>query len=392
MIANSAGRVGKTMVRGDRYRQRLEGDLDRWIRRGLVPSSSRSAILADIEQPHGQGGRRVLLAAGAALLGLALIAFIAANWDGMSRVVRLTVLFIAFWVPLGAASALTDPGQRWSRECCLLLACLAFSSCVGLLGQLLNMPGEPADALMLATLGSLLLALNGSSRLALAASVGLALLWQVSAAAPEMNEVGLAQLGATDAASAGIIIISGAAAWAWPSRFLSHVFMCGATATLGLSLLKATIDLPEGLRLWSLLMCASGLLLLVSGISRRSAGLPFARAMEGYGAWVALTSYSILGLTLGPGADLFGAATGLWTLLAHRFVWLIAAVSALAYGYRQKHGWVLAAGGLNFLSSTGVLMTDLGFSLLSASGVFLVASLAAISLAFFLGRRKEDAA
>ncbi|HRO05019.1 MAG TPA: DUF2157 domain-containing protein, partial [Terricaulis sp.] len=71
-----------------RYKERVTQDLDRWIGAGLVGAEQRQAILATLPDTRRIDAATALAWIGAALLGVALIAFVAANWDGMARITR----------------------------------------------------------------------------------------------------------------------------------------------------------------------------------------------------------------------------------------------------------------------------------------------------------------
>jgi uncharacterized membrane protein len=70
------------------YKDRVGADLDRWIEQGLVAKDKRAAILATLPETRRLDAATALAWIGGALLGIAIIAFVAANWDGIARLAR----------------------------------------------------------------------------------------------------------------------------------------------------------------------------------------------------------------------------------------------------------------------------------------------------------------
>src|SRR5262245_54940999 len=84
------------------YKDKLKEDLDRWIGAGLVDAGKRDAILATIPDARRLDAATALAWLGGALLGIAVISFVAANWDVTPKLVRFAMLLAAF---LGFAGA-----------------------------------------------------------------------------------------------------------------------------------------------------------------------------------------------------------------------------------------------------------------------------------------------
>ena len=75
----------------DAYRKRLTADLEKWIAGGLVSAEQRGPILQTLPPANERPAASILAWAGSVLAGLAVIAFMAANWDFIPRVFRLLV-------------------------------------------------------------------------------------------------------------------------------------------------------------------------------------------------------------------------------------------------------------------------------------------------------------
>src|ERR1700722_17836044 len=84
------------------YKDRVSKDLDRWITAGLVPEGSRAPILAAIPDPRRLDAAAALAWVGAVLLGIAVIAFVSANWDALPRIARFALLLGVFAAGAGA--------------------------------------------------------------------------------------------------------------------------------------------------------------------------------------------------------------------------------------------------------------------------------------------------
>jgi uncharacterized membrane protein len=85
--------MGGIIMQG--YAARLGRDLDRWEREGIIDRDQRGRIEA--ESGRGSGSDRlqaVLVLCACVLAGSALVAFVAANWSGMSPVARMGTLLL----------------------------------------------------------------------------------------------------------------------------------------------------------------------------------------------------------------------------------------------------------------------------------------------------------
>ena len=92
--------VGLVMAFGWRnlHFRLLSNDIKKWQTEGWITPKNAALILAD-KRPKGLAGRLVFLVGllGALLLLFSAISFVAANWDEMSRLSRLTWLIIVLW-------------------------------------------------------------------------------------------------------------------------------------------------------------------------------------------------------------------------------------------------------------------------------------------------------
>ncbi len=160
------------------YRKRLKADLDDWQNRGWLVAGGRESILSRLgEDKHASRLPAILGFLGAVLLGFAAISFVAANWDGMSKLLRLILLFGAMWTAFGAAIWLKARNRTWFTESALLLGAALFGTSIMLISQIYHIEGHYPDAVFLWSVGALLTALLLEARGALALAFVLMTIW-----------------------------------------------------------------------------------------------------------------------------------------------------------------------------------------------------------------------
>jgi uncharacterized membrane protein len=129
------------------YRARLERDLDRWIAEGLVPAASRAAILSEAHEPRRLDAAAALALVGAMLLGAAIIAFVAANWDGMPRACASCSCCWPFLTSVGAAAEAGASREVPGHQRPAGAGRLIFAAASGLTGQIFDIVGDPQATL-----------------------------------------------------------------------------------------------------------------------------------------------------------------------------------------------------------------------------------------------------
>jgi uncharacterized membrane protein len=405
------------------YKDRLTRDLDNWIAGGLVPLSSRTTILASVEARRTPDAPTALAYIGAALLGLAVIAFVAANWSGIPRVGRyvlITALFAA-----GALGAAWSAARRWNNAANALLAfaALAFAADIGLTGQIFDLSGDPQTALYGAAAAALLLALAGRSSAAAVVALALAGLGDISASSWTTPCV----------IAAGGIAAVALAVW-WRSRVLAHG--AGAALVLGVAEALRRIDCAGGPPSWMLLLAASAALAALALGARFLARGPRASEIAGvlylWFAAGALLFFAACGTDAKNGwafahrVGLIGASAGLVLLgrrddsaglqiigwiafwmsmifigfevdadgpfklafqLAHRVACLGGASAMIVQGRIDNRAWLTGLGVAAMLATACLILSDFGLSLMAAAGVFAISALIALVVGLVLRRR-----
>lgn len=377
------------------YRRRLEADLDRWIASGLIGADRRDELLANIhEENSSDRARAALAAAGLILLGLAVIAFIASNWDGLTRSLKATILILA----LTGASLLSVLARRRSRPrlaaALVLLAALIFAAGVGLMGQILNLPGEASSAFMMAAFGALVLGVAGASPPAVGLSLLFGALWQASSMATPLAGSFHADAQAwrsADFVFPAAILVSAALSRLWNSALLRHLAIWSAGYSGGLLLFKLIADSQEGPRIWLVLQCLIWTAAGFAGRRRFGDGKPGGSTLYGYSAWWSVLSLSALSLTLSVDPTWMDAAIPMYATLLARAVWIGLSLWVIVLGQTDRQGWVIGAGVASLIGAVSLLLSDLGLSLTAAAGIFLLTALIALGFAARMGGRRPHA-
>jgi uncharacterized membrane protein len=160
------------------YRTKVERDLAHWQSAGWVSEAGAIAIRADLAaRKPVLGAAGVLAILGAVLFGFAVISFVAANWDDMSKLARLILLMAALWAAYAGAGWLFARGLPAFAHAAVLAGVAVFGASIMLVAQMYHMDGSPPAAVLLWALGALLAAGLVRSTPALAATFVLLAVW-----------------------------------------------------------------------------------------------------------------------------------------------------------------------------------------------------------------------
>jgi uncharacterized membrane protein len=160
------------------YRTKVESDLAHWQTSGWVSEAGASAIRADLasrKSPFGVASIFAIL--GAVLFGFAVMSFVAAHWEGMSKLARLALLLVSLWGCYGAAAALFQRQLDAFAQAAVLGGIAVYGASIMLIAQMYHMDGNPPDAVLTWALGALLAAALVRSGPALAATFVLLVVW-----------------------------------------------------------------------------------------------------------------------------------------------------------------------------------------------------------------------
>ena len=355
------------------YKDRVRADLDRWIADGLVAADRREAILATLPDTRRLDAATALAWVGAVLLGVSLISFVAANWEGLAPIARFCTVVGVFLGLAGAAAWAAHKERPLLTNMLAMLAALAYAAAVGLTAQIFQLPSDTRAASYGAGLAAFALAL--AARSTGAATVALSLIafgdftehhWFTGQDNDAPWMLFAAPLGAY-------------LALRWASAPLAHMSALAVVSCFVWFAARAHADAALFVFL-SLLL--AGLALGARWLRQRQRR--FAGVFYGWFAWAALVFFAVAGYL-----PWFGAEGSANAGIAHRLVWLATSGALVALGRLDRHAIVTAIGVLGLIGAILALLSDLGLDLLASAGVFLVCAIAALVAGLALrGRAK----
>lgn len=355
------------------YKERVKEDLDRWIAAGLVSDEKRDAILQTIPDARRLDAATALAWIGGLLLGIAIISFVAANWDGLPRLARFALVLAAFLVSAGAAAWAARRERPMLSNIALMIASLVFAAAIGLTGQIFDIAGDPRAASYASGLAAFALAMAGRSTGA--ATVGLVMI-------ALGDFIGRDWFSHTSNDIPWMLVaapLSAYLALRWGSSVLAHV---SALAIIYCFVWFAGRTQAD----------AGVFLFMSAGLAAMTAGArwlftqnrPFAGVFYGWFACAALGFFAAAGYTPLT-SDGHHQAMG----VAHRLAWLTASGGLIALGRYDRHTLASAVGVLSMIGAISALLIDLGLNLMVSAGVFLVCAIAAIAAGLMLRRKAQ---
>lgn len=372
------------------YRKRVEKDLSGWIDQGLVPETSRIDILRTLPQRGNGDGIGWLAMAATILAGLAIITFVADNWDAIPRGGKLVVLLLTFLSCALGAAFTREKNEKISNGLALL-STLIFAGSIALIGQAYNMPGAATDAIFASAFAAALIGLAGRSPAASFAALVFGGIWIGSFV--DGLYVGWGNPGFWGLNLIAVLVAF--SAWREKSRALWHGLIISAIALSffhvleisslltgnGLDYREAAGDSRAMAICVFILMAVIWGALTWLGVYRDGQNLRGSRTLVGYGAWVALGNIALLGIPLSPEGD-----------LAHRFIWLGAGFFGIWFGSHHRYGWISAASIVSLITAITVIFIDLGMDLSSAALIFAITSIIGLGVVFYLKRNANKEA
>ncbi|WP_269583198.1 DUF2157 domain-containing protein [Roseibium sp. Sym1] len=162
------------------YKKRLKDDLENWVAKGWVSSTGAAAILKDQEQDDGRSKLPMALAGiGVICVALAVLAFIAANWDAIPKTVKLIGIALLVAGSHGLAAMAASRGRKGIADLATGFATLVFVGGMALVGQIFHLPSDWAGGAFLVCLGGLAAAWLTGSKTSLTVAAVAAITWQV---------------------------------------------------------------------------------------------------------------------------------------------------------------------------------------------------------------------
>ncbi|MBI3438540.1 MAG: DUF2157 domain-containing protein [Proteobacteria bacterium] len=341
------------------YKDRIGREIDRWIEAGLVQSDRRAPMLDMIADPRRLDAATALAWVGSVLLGVALVAFVAANWDALTPILRFTIIVATFLGFAGAGAWAAYRQRPLLTNMLMMLAAIAYAAAVGLTAQIFDLPSDTRAACYGAGLAAYGLALAGRS---------------------------------TGAAVVALILIGF-------GDFTEHGWFTGQDRDLPWMLFASPLGAYLALRwgsaplahisAFAIIYCftwfaarteahASTFIVLALVLGALAASARWLRAHERQFAAVFYGWFTLAALmffAIGGYLPWFGDTNG---GITHRLVWLAASGALIALGRHDRHGMTTAVAVLSLIGAIIGTLGDLGLNLMASAGVFLVSALAAL--------------
>src|SRR4029453_17264839 len=204
------------------YRQPLEADLARWETDGVVTPAVVAAIRVALP-PIAPGINIAVVVAivGGLLIAAAFLAFVAAHWIELARLLRLAILFAGILSAHGLGAWLARAGQSVLADLCAAVGAIIFGAGIALVGQMYHLGGDFAGGMLLWAMGALATAALTGSRGALAVALVAATIWS-SMRILEVREPHFSFMV--------VWFISAGLGLAWQSRVAAHLIALAALA------------------------------------------------------------------------------------------------------------------------------------------------------------------
>jgi len=130
----------------------LSAELEHYESNGLITAEQKNGILEIYEVKGGLNFIRVVVTIGALLVGLGILSFIASNWDGISNLFKLLIIFGVFGGVNLAGYMLSENYPKTGRSM-IYLGTLVYGAGIFLIGQMYNFGGDFPTAFLLWSLG-----------------------------------------------------------------------------------------------------------------------------------------------------------------------------------------------------------------------------------------------
>lgn len=326
------------------YRQRLEADLARWEADGVIGPAAVTAIRTTLP-PLAPGINIAVVVAivGGLLIAAAFLAFVAAHWTEITRLLRLAMLFGGVLAAYGLGGWFARSGQPVLADLSAAVGAIIFGAAIALVGQMYHLGGDFAGGMLLWAMGALAAAALTASRGALAVALAAAVIWSCMRTYENSDP---------HFAFAVFWLVAGGLALIWNSRVAAHLVAVAAfpwwitSAFLGHFDFQPVFVLASG----AALLFGSGLALMA---------LPRPRAAQAGSVLSSYGAFSLAGVAI-AGATLANTDFRQFTGIANQPLWIIScgvagvilAVAASATTRRAGTAFAAAAIGLVLVAMT----------------------------------------
>ena len=205
------------------YRQRLEADLARWEADGVITPAVLAAIRSALPPLAPEINIPLVVAiVGGLLIAAAFLAFVAAHWTELARLLRLAILVVGIVGANGLGGWLARAGRSVLADLCASVGSIIFGAGIALVGQMYHLGEDFAGGMLLWAGGALITAVLTKSRGALAVALAAASVWSVMRVF-DTHDVPHLPFVAFWLIAAGVAI-------AWNSRPAAHLVALAALA------------------------------------------------------------------------------------------------------------------------------------------------------------------
>lgn len=318
------------------YRQRLEADLAQWEADGVIAPAAAASIRNALP-PLAPGINIAVVVAivGGLLIAAAFLAFVAAHWTEIARLLRFAILLAGMIVAGGLGAWFATTGRIVLADLCASIGAIIFGAGIALIGQMYHLGDDFAGGMLLWSIGAFAGALLTGSRGALAVGLAAACIWTC-----------LRVYDAPDALHLQFLVVwffAAVVAFAWNSRVAAHLVAIAVLPWWIATSLRYDFDAAQP----SFVLANGAALLFGAGLAIAAAPSPRAlrlgSVLAAYGAF-SLAVVAFLEVTTVD--DLFRFRTGtapaqpLWAIMCGIAGVILALASA---GITRRPGEVLAA-------------------------------------------------
>ncbi|MCB1476690.1 MAG: DUF2157 domain-containing protein [Rhodobiaceae bacterium] len=163
---------------GSLYRNRLRRDLENWRDEGVIDAATVRRIEEQLsERQSGSNLAQWLAGLGVVLVAAAAIAFVAANWEAVPRLMRCGLLVAGMIVCYAGAGWLFRAGHPKFADLAVALGAALFGASIVLVAQSYHIEGDAAGAFLIWGLGAFIASILGNSRASLVLAFAILTYW-----------------------------------------------------------------------------------------------------------------------------------------------------------------------------------------------------------------------
>lgn len=264
------------------YRQRLEADLARWEADGVITPAIVAGIRSVLPPLSAAVSIPVVVGiVGGLLIAAAFLAFVAAHWMEVARLLRFAILATGIVVAHGLAASFARADRPVLADLSASVGSIIFGAAIALVGQMYHLGEDFAGGMLLWAVGALIAAALTSSRGALAVALAAGTVWSAMRIydAPTLPHLPFV----------AVWFFAGSLALIWKSRVAAHLVALASLPwwiAVAFRLTMSNLD--------PLFVLADGAALLLGG-GLALAAAPWQRARE---AGAVLASYGAFSLAI----------------------------------------------------------------------------------------------